>query len=90
MSMSSQPKLDFEAEIGFGLARQLFEPTLRAGSAKERRRLVDGVARGAAVAGAEPTVAAVATAPLPAFRNVRREIDWATAPPFVMWANLLR
>ncbi len=35
----------FEAEIGFGVARQLFEPMLRAASGGERRRLVDGVAR---------------------------------------------
>src|ERR671931_2912851 len=36
---------EFEAEIGFGVARQLFEPILRAASARERRRLLDGVAR---------------------------------------------
>src|SRR5919198_42363 len=36
---------EFEAEIGFGVARQLFEPMLRAASARERRRLLDGVAR---------------------------------------------
>jgi DNA-binding CsgD family transcriptional regulator len=35
----------FEAEIGFGVARQLFEPMLRAASAAERRRLLGGVAR---------------------------------------------
>src|SRR5919108_2838558 len=36
---------EFEAEIGFGVARQLFEPMLRAASAGERRGLFDGVAR---------------------------------------------
>jgi DNA-binding CsgD family transcriptional regulator len=36
---------EFEAEIGFGVARQLFEPMLRAASARARRRLLDGVAR---------------------------------------------
>jgi DNA-binding CsgD family transcriptional regulator len=36
---------EFEVEIGFGVARQLFEPMLRAASARERRRLLDGVAR---------------------------------------------
>jgi hypothetical protein len=36
---------DFEAGIGFGVARQLFEPMLRAASTGERRRLLDGVAR---------------------------------------------
>jgi DNA-binding CsgD family transcriptional regulator len=35
----------FEMEIGFGVARQLFEPMLRAASAAERRRLLGGVAR---------------------------------------------
>jgi hypothetical protein len=35
----------FEAEIGFGVARQLFEPMLRAASTAERRRLLGGVAR---------------------------------------------
>jgi DNA-binding CsgD family transcriptional regulator len=35
---------EFEAEIAFGVVRQLFEPVLRAASAGERRRLVDGVA----------------------------------------------
>jgi DNA-binding CsgD family transcriptional regulator len=35
----------FEAEIGFGVARQLFEPMLRAASAAERDRLLGGVAR---------------------------------------------
>ena len=35
---------EFEAEIAFGVVRQLFEPMLRAASAGERRRLVDGVA----------------------------------------------
>jgi len=36
---------EFEAEIGFGVVRQLFEPMLRTASARERRRLLDGVAR---------------------------------------------
>src|SRR5919204_1003526 len=45
---------EFEAEIGFGVARQLFEPMLRAASARERRRLLDGVARvGARALGVE-------------------------------------
>ena len=36
---------EFEEEIAFGIARQLFEPMLRAPSAAERRRLLAGVAR---------------------------------------------
>jgi DNA-binding CsgD family transcriptional regulator len=36
---------EFEAEIAFGVARQLFEPMLHAASPVERRRLLDGVAR---------------------------------------------
>ena len=36
---------EFEEEIAFGIARQLFEPMLRAASAVERRRLLGGVAR---------------------------------------------
>ena len=36
---------DFEAEIAFGVARQLFEPMLRAASPRERRHLLSGVAR---------------------------------------------
>ena len=36
---------EFEQEIAFGIARQLFEPMLRAASAGERRRLLGGVAR---------------------------------------------
>jgi DNA-binding CsgD family transcriptional regulator len=45
---------EFEAGIGFGVARQLFEPMLRAASPDERRGLLDGVARvGARVLGAE-------------------------------------
>jgi predicted ATPase len=36
---------EFEAEIAFGVARQLFEPMLRAASPAERRRLLAGVAR---------------------------------------------
>ena len=36
---------EFEAEIGFGVARQLFEPMVRTASAEERCRLLDGVAR---------------------------------------------
>lgn len=36
---------EFEAEIAFGVARQLFEPMLRLASPGERRRLLDGVAR---------------------------------------------
>jgi predicted ATPase len=35
---------EFEQEIAFGLARQLFEPMLRMASAAERRRLLAGVA----------------------------------------------
>jgi hypothetical protein len=35
---------EFEAEIPFGVARQLFEPVLRAASGAERRRLPAGVA----------------------------------------------
>ena len=35
---------EFEGEIAFGVARQLFEPMLRAASAGERRRLLGGVA----------------------------------------------
>jgi DNA-binding CsgD family transcriptional regulator len=35
---------EFEEEIAFGVVRQLFEPMLKAASAGERRRLVDGVA----------------------------------------------
>src|ERR671935_2293595 len=42
---------EFEAEIPFGVARQLFEPILRAASARERRRLLAGVAGGGAGAG---------------------------------------
>jgi len=45
---------EFEAEIAFGVARQLFEPMLRAASPRERRRLLDGVARvGARALGVE-------------------------------------
>ena len=36
---------EFEAEIAFGVARQLFEPMLRDASAGERRRLLGGVAQ---------------------------------------------
>jgi DNA-binding CsgD family transcriptional regulator len=36
---------EFEAEMAFGAARQLLEPIVRAASASERRRLLDGVAR---------------------------------------------
>ncbi|MBV8998706.1 MAG: AAA family ATPase [Solirubrobacterales bacterium] len=36
---------ELEAEIAFGVARQLFEPMLRAASVGERRRLLDAVAR---------------------------------------------
>jgi DNA-binding CsgD family transcriptional regulator len=36
---------EFEAEIAFGAARQLFEPMLRAASPAQRRRLLEGVAR---------------------------------------------
>ncbi|HUJ35697.1 MAG TPA: AAA family ATPase [Solirubrobacteraceae bacterium] len=46
---------EFEAEIAFGVARQLFEPMLRAASAGERRRLLGGVAQvGARALGLEP------------------------------------
>ena len=45
---------EFEAEIAFGVARQLFEPMLRAASAAERRRLLGGVAQvGARALGVE-------------------------------------
>jgi DNA-binding CsgD family transcriptional regulator len=45
---------EFEAGIGFGVARQLFEPVLRTASAEERRWLLDGVARvGARALGVE-------------------------------------
>jgi len=45
---------EFEAEIAFGVARQLFEPMLQAASAGERRRLLGGVARvGARALGVE-------------------------------------
>ncbi len=45
---------EFEGEIAFGVARQLFEPMLRAASAGERRRLLSGVARvGARALGVE-------------------------------------
>jgi DNA-binding CsgD family transcriptional regulator len=45
---------EFETEIAFGVARQLFEPMLRAASPVERRRLLDGVARvGARALGVE-------------------------------------
>ncbi|MGO9902868.1 MAG: helix-turn-helix transcriptional regulator [Solirubrobacteraceae bacterium] len=36
---------EFEAQIAFGVARQLFEPLLRTASAVQRRRLLQGVAR---------------------------------------------
>jgi DNA-binding CsgD family transcriptional regulator len=36
---------EFEAGIGFGVARQVLEPMLRASSPDKRRRLLDGVAR---------------------------------------------
>jgi DNA-binding CsgD family transcriptional regulator len=36
---------EFESEIAFGVARQLFEPMLRETGPAERRRLVSGVAR---------------------------------------------
>ena len=36
---------EFEEEIAFGVARQLFEPMLRAASVGERRGLIGGVAR---------------------------------------------
>ena len=41
---------EFEAEIVFGVARQLFEPMLRSASAGERRGLLAGVARLGAMA----------------------------------------
>jgi DNA-binding CsgD family transcriptional regulator len=45
---------EFEGEIAFGIARQLFEPMLRGASAAERRRLLGGVARvGAGALGIE-------------------------------------
>ncbi len=45
---------EFEAEIAFGVARQLFEPMLRTASAAERRRLLGGVAQvGARALGVE-------------------------------------
>ena len=39
---------EFETEIAFGVARQLFEPMLRVASPGERRRLLEGVARAGA------------------------------------------
>ena len=36
---------EFEAEIAFGVARQLFEPMLRAASPEERGQMLDGVAQ---------------------------------------------
>jgi DNA-binding CsgD family transcriptional regulator len=45
---------EFEAEMAFGVARQLLEPMLTAASGPERRRLVGGVARmGARALGVE-------------------------------------
>jgi len=45
---------EFEADMAFGVARQLFEPMLGAAPPSERRRLVDGVARlGARALGVE-------------------------------------
>ena len=45
---------EFEQQIAFGIARQLFESMLRAASAGERHRLLDGVARvGARALGVE-------------------------------------
>jgi DNA-binding CsgD family transcriptional regulator len=45
---------EFEGEIAFGIARQLFEPMLRAAAPRERRQLLDGVARvGARALGVE-------------------------------------
>jgi DNA-binding CsgD family transcriptional regulator len=45
---------EFEAGIGFGVARQLFEPMLRTASPEERRQMLDGVARvGARALGVE-------------------------------------
>jgi DNA-binding CsgD family transcriptional regulator len=45
---------EFEAEIAFGVARQLFEPMLRAADPAQRRRLLEGVARvGARALGVE-------------------------------------
>jgi DNA-binding CsgD family transcriptional regulator len=45
---------EFEADMAFGVARQLLEPMLRAASRAERRRLLSGVARmGAQALGVE-------------------------------------
>ena len=45
---------EFEADMAFGIARQLFEPMLRGASPAHRRRLVGGVARmGARALGVE-------------------------------------
>ena len=45
---------EFEEQIAFGIARQLFEPMLRAVSSAERDRLLDGVAHvGAQALGVE-------------------------------------
>jgi DNA-binding CsgD family transcriptional regulator len=45
---------EFESEIAFGVARELFEPMLRGASGWERRRVLDGVARvGARALGVE-------------------------------------
>lgn len=46
---------EFESEVAFGVARQLFEPMLRSASSAERRRLLAGVGRVGAIAlGVEP------------------------------------
>lgn len=51
---------EFEAEMAFGVVRQLLEPMVRAGSPSARRRLLDGVAQVGARAldleGGEPPV----------------------------------
>jgi predicted ATPase len=45
---------EFEEQIAFGVARQLFEPMVRTTPAEERGRLLDGVARvGARALGVE-------------------------------------
>jgi DNA-binding CsgD family transcriptional regulator/predicted negative regulator of RcsB-dependent stress response len=54
MDVLSARGSEFETEIAFGVARQLFEPMLRVASSSDRRRLLAGVARiGARALGVE-------------------------------------
>jgi tetratricopeptide (TPR) repeat protein len=57
---------EFEEEIAFGVARQLFEPMLRGASPGERRRLLDGVAQ----VGARALGVAVGEAPADRFAAI--------------------